>query len=267
MTFLLQFISRELCELQGGQIGVSSGNGKTTFTFFVRAKRWIPDAPAERAPRPGLPRFTSTSASPMTYSRRGSVVPRTASMGFEDLRRSPSIQEDATPGAAPGTPLSRTSTMSNRALSSSTLSETEVKLHVLVVEDNLINQKIMSQQLRRAGCVVHVANHGLECLTFIEKSIFCKATTNLSVVLLDLEMPTMDGLTCIRLIREKQTTGEITKHVPVIAVTANARSEQIHIAIEAGMDQVVTKPFRIPELLPQMRTLVAEVGRRADEDG
>ena len=40
------FISRELCELQGGQIGVSSGSGKTTFTFFVRAKRWIHDAPA-----------------------------------------------------------------------------------------------------------------------------------------------------------------------------------------------------------------------------
>lgn len=197
----------------------------------------------------------------MTYSRRGSVVPRTASSGFEELKRSSSIQEDATGGAPPGTPLSRTSTRSNRQQSSH---DTDIKLHVLVVEDNLINQKIMSQQLRRAGCVVHVANHGLECLTFIEKSVFCKSSTNLSVILLDLEMPTMDGLTCIKLIREKQGTGEITRHVPVIAVTANARSEQIHVAIEAGMDQVVTKPFRIPELLPQMKALVDEVGRRED---
>jgi len=52
-------------------------------------------------------------------------------------------------------------------------------------------------------------------------------------------MPTMDGLTCIRHIRERQTSGRINKHVPVIAVTANARSEQISIAIAAGMDQVV----------------------------
>lgn len=69
----------------------------------------------------------------------------------------------------------------------------------------------------------------------------------------------MDGLTCIRHIRKKQLSGEILGHVPVIAVTANARSEQINSAIAAGMDEVVTKPFRIPELVPQMRKLVSEV--------
>jgi CheY-like chemotaxis protein len=93
----------------------------------------------------------------------------------------------------------------------------------------------MSQQLRRAGCIVHVANHGLECLEFLDKSTFCGQETPLSIVLLDLEMPTMDGLTCIRHIRERQLSGSILWPVPVIAVTANARSEQIHFAIEAGM--------------------------------
>ncbi|EME78838.1 histidine kinase [Pseudocercospora fijiensis CIRAD86] len=73
-----------------------------------------------------------------------------------------------------------------------------------------------------------------------------------------LEMPTMNGLTCIRHIRERQNNGKIVSHVPVIAVTANARSEQISTAIEAGMDRVVTKPFRIPELVPQMHGLAAE---------
>ena len=132
-----------------------------------------------------------------------------------------------------------------------------------IYTDNLINQKVMAQQLRRAGCIVHVANHGQECLSFVEKSIFCKATTELSVILLDLEMPIMDGLTCIKRIRERQSSGEIITHIPVIAVTANARSEQIALSIEAGMDQVVTKPFRVPELLPQMHALVQEVsGRR-----
>jgi CheY-like chemotaxis protein len=117
-----------------------------------------------------------------------------------------------------------------------------------------------------------VANHGLECLNFISQSSYSSepstpelevpedfSPTPLSIVLLDLEMPTMDGLTCIRHIREKQSSGEILGHVPVIAVTANARSEQINSAIAAGMDEVVTKPFRIPELVPQMRKLVSEV--------
>lgn len=99
----------------------------------------------------------------------------------------------------------------------------------------ITDQKVMSQQLRRAGCVVHVANHGLECLSFLEQSSFCGQETPLSIVLLDLEMPTMDGLTCIRHIRERQASGAILSHVPTIAVTANARSEQIHFAIQAGM--------------------------------
>lgn len=51
----------------------------------------------------------------------------------------------------------------------------------------------------------------------------------------------MDGLTCIKHIRERQLKGDIIGHVPVIAITANARSEQISMAIDAGMDQVVTK--------------------------
>ena len=130
----------------------------------------------------------------------------------------------------------------------------------------------MAQQLRKAGFTVHVANHGLECLNFISQSSYSSepktpgvevpedfSPTPLSIVLLDLEMPTMDGLTCIRHIREKQLSGEILGHVPVIAVTANARSEQISSAIAAGMDEVVTKPFSIPELAPQMRKLVSEV--------
>jgi CheY-like chemotaxis protein len=130
----------------------------------------------------------------------------------------------------------------------------------------------MAQQLRKAGLTVHVANHGLECLNFISQSSYSSEPTTpelevpddfsptpLSIILLDLEMPTMDGLTCIRHIREKQLSGEISGHVPVIAVTANARSEQINSAIAAGMDEVVTKPFRIPELVPQMRKLVYEV--------
>ncbi|THX20204.1 hypothetical protein D6D11_10746 [Aureobasidium pullulans] len=76
---------------------------------------------------------------------------------------------------------------------------------------------------------------------------------------MDLEMPVLGGLETVKRIRALQDEGEIIAHVPVIAVTANARSEQIANAIDHGMDSVVTKPFRIPELVPQMEELVKRV--------
>jgi signal transduction histidine kinase len=65
------FISRELCELQGGQIGVCSREGRTSFTFYVKAKRWIESSMEELSP---LSRFVSASSIPMVFSRRGSAV-------------------------------------------------------------------------------------------------------------------------------------------------------------------------------------------------
>ncbi|EME41035.1 hypothetical protein DOTSEDRAFT_74542 [Dothistroma septosporum NZE10] len=256
------FISRELCELQGGQIGVSSGDGKTCFTFFVKAKRWTPESELQPAKANFDNKFTSNAASPMAYSRRGSTVlgAPTNQLGI--------TSHDAGPERGYINPMPATKPSTSKPTievaeqpAAEDLKATPKQMHVLIVEDNQINQKVMSQQLKRAGCVVHVANHGLECLEFLEKSTFCAAETPLSLILLDLEMPIMDGLTAIRHIRKRQSTGQIDGHIPVIAVTANARSEQISQAIDAGMDQVVTKPFRIPELVPQMEALVQELAQ------
>jgi CheY-like chemotaxis protein len=57
----------------------------------------------------------------------------------------------------------------------------------------------------------------------------------LGVVLMDQEMPVMDGLTCTKKIRELESEGKLTGHVPIIAVTANARAEQVQTALDAGM--------------------------------
>lgn len=65
----------------------------------------------------------------------------------------------------------------------------------------------------------------------------------------------MDGLSCARKIRELQRSGEIRSHVPIVAVTANARAEQMAAAREAGMDTVVTKPFRMLELIPELERI------------
>ena len=122
---------------------MSSKDGKTTFTFFVRAKRWLPDTRASDAHRPVLPRFTSTSASPMVYSRRGSVVPHSPSISSNNLNRIqsntlsrvPSMKEEpeAAVGAENKTPLTL-SPQSTQNLSGPTVTE---KLHVLVVEGKI----------------------------------------------------------------------------------------------------------------------------------
>lgn len=119
---------------------------------------------------------------------------------------------------------------------------TEPKQEILLVEDNLVNQKVLAKQLRRLGHTVHIANHGEEALKIISKSRFWKRNNNagldLSVILMDWEMPVMDGLTATRRIRELEADGTITKHLSIIATTANARAEQIQTAFAAGIVSV-----------------------------
>lgn len=69
-------------------------------------------------------------------------------------------------------------------------------------------------------------------------------------------MPEMNGLECAQEIRRMQAEGEIQGYVPIIAVTANVRGEQIATARESGMDDVVSKPFRVPELLIKVKDLL-----------
>lgn len=121
---------------------------------------------------------------------------------------------------------------------------------------------------------VQVANHGLEAIEYLETTNWWRGNETgkqLDVVLMDLEMPVMDGVSCARKIRELQREGTITHHIPLIAVTANARKEQIESTMEAGMvrssalsskelanqaqDDVMTKPFEISQLLRKIERL------------
>lgn len=111
--------------------------------------------------------------------------------------------------------------------------------HVLVVEDNVINQKVLSKQLKRAGFTVHIANHGLEALDFVKTTRYWSDNhdtgVDVTVILMDWEMPVCDGLTCTRKLRELEQQGQLTKHLTIIATTANARSEQVETAFAAGV--------------------------------
>ncbi|KAK8157980.1 hypothetical protein BKA80DRAFT_207557 [Phyllosticta citrichinensis] len=270
------FISRELTELQGGQIGVASREGRgSTFAFYIKARRYV-----------SPPSTTPPSAAPIRPSPMHSAPLRRVSMSRLGPISLPTLSSraiDPMPLTAPTDPSwtvqnpgGRTTFQNISPVTplAADLSARFPSLKVLIVEDNAINQKVMAQQLRRAGCEVLVASHGGEALAMMGRSTTQPPTSvatpprppplEISVLLMDLEMPVMDGLTCVRHIRHMQGTRSLTRHVPVIAVTANARSEQISRAMQAGMDLVVTKPFRILELLPLMNELVARVeGNRA----
>lgn len=125
--------------------------------------------------------------------------------------------------------------------------------HLLLVEDNLVNQRVMAKQLQKTGYTVTICNHGQEALDYIQTTHFAVSDgAKLDIVLCDVEMPVMDGLEFSRTIRTMERQGKLNGMVPMIAVTANARVEQQELALQVGFDAVITKPFRMNALVPEL---------------
>lgn len=122
-------------------------------------------------------------------------------------------------------------------------------LHILVVEDNPINQKVLQRQLVKAGLTCATADNGQQALDAVFASTF-------DAILMDLEMPVMDGLTALRHIREAEADGRLAVQL-VIALTGNAREGQIAEARAKGMDDVIIKPYRLSSLLSTLQKAVA----------
>ena len=110
---------------------------------------------------------------------------------------------------------------------------------ILLVEDNPVNLKVAMELLRNRGHSIEVARNGAEAVSATAKQTF-------DVVLMDVHMPVMDGLSATRIIRDRERA-EGT-HVPIIALTAGATVEDRENSIAAGMNDFVSKPFRSEEL-------------------
>ncbi|TIA07743.1 hypothetical protein D6C80_09612 [Aureobasidium pullulans] len=209
------FISRELAELQGGEIGIASElDVGSTFAFFVK---------------------TQPAAPPIDQRLKNDIAIRP---------RSGSAQ--------------------------TSFSNEIVQIHVLVAEDNPTNQKVLKRQLTNKGYIVWTADNGQEAVDFLRQTRYWNAPSSssplpsspstaqekaLHVILMDTEMPIMDGLTAARRIRQMQRDGLLKGHVPILSVSANARPEQTSMAMDAGMDDSISKPFRIADLTPKIDRL------------
>jgi len=116
---------------------------------------------------------------------------------------------------------------------------TDDSMFVLVVEDNLVNSRYVQRLLEKRGHRVLVAENGLLGVEAVKKQTF-------DLVLMDVQMPEMDGLQATRNIRFSET--ESTGHLPIIALTAHASAEDRERCLAAGMDAYLTKPLQVTKL-------------------
>lgn len=152
-------------------------------------------------------------------------------------------------------------------------SAVDPKYSILVVEDNLVNQRILRLQLQKLGHEVHVASHGGEALAFLETTSCwlgnSASATDISVILMDMEMPVMGGIECTRRVRQAQADGSLKRHLPIISVSANARDSHVSDAFDSGMDDAISKPFRVKDLMLRIQALVSKPyeisGRRKEQ--
>jgi CheY-like chemotaxis protein len=115
---------------------------------------------------------------------------------------------------------------------------------ILIVEDNVSNQQILTLYIKKHVKKIDIANNGKEALNKV-------ATTKYDLILMDVQMPVMDGFKATEKIRELENTSD--SRTPIIAVTANAFPEDEIRCLEAGMDSYISKPFNPDQLLDKMK--------------
>lgn len=144
-----------------------------------------------------------------------------------------------------------------REIEDSTLREAETGMQgarVLLVEDNDLNQEVATEILQRAGCAVSLAADGRQAVEKVESSDY-------DLVLMDVQMPVMDGLAATKAIRGSPRFASL----PIIAMTANAMTEDRDRCLAAGMNDYVTKPIDPEAMFATLRKYYSSAGRQASQ--
>jgi two-component system sensor histidine kinase/response regulator len=112
--------------------------------------------------------------------------------------------------------------------------------HILLAEDNVVNQRVARAMLEKAGHTIVIAHSGQSAVTLWEKEPF-------DLILMDVQMPDMDGFEATAAIRAREKISGA--HIPIVAMTAHAMSEDRERCLVAGMDHYISKPIHGPALL------------------
>lgn len=289
-------ISRKLCHLHGGEIGVSSKVGQgSTFGFYFKVKRAesVPDSSEQEAGEaddaanqkdqieelgitspddvnqtatsplktPPITRQEELVRNPDSYSRDG----QSNSMGppprdYLSASTSNTQRPGLTPKHSSGDRM-----LTHNSLDPPAHAQQHVKVlprqngdraRVLLVEDNVINQRLVHRKLESKGFSVTLANNGQEAIDAVREAANSSGNGQgaFDVVLMDQEMPVVDGNTATKEIRGMERSGEV-QHVPILGVTANVRDVQQDDMIESGMDDVISKPYKIDEMVEKIHEM------------
>lgn len=130
-------------------------------------------------------------------------------------------------------------------------------LHILLAEDGLVNQKVAVSLLEQRGHKVTVANNGRQAIAALDSESF-------DVVLMDVQMPAMDGFEATAAIREKEKASG--GHIPIIAMTAHAMKGDRERCLRAGMDGYIAKPIRAKDLYETIEMTAARVWGSQTQD-
>jgi signal transduction histidine kinase/ActR/RegA family two-component response regulator len=122
---------------------------------------------------------------------------------------------------------------------------------ILLVEDNLINQKVSLQSLRGMGFEVDLAVNGVEAIEKYKQQQY-------DLILMDIQMPVMDGITATKKIRQLEQDRKIEKPIQIIAITANSLKDDRQKCLEAGMNEYISKPFN----LEKFPLIISQLGQR-----
>ncbi|KAL8292793.1 hypothetical protein RQP46_001405 [Phenoliferia psychrophenolica] len=219
------YLSKSLIELHHGWIEVSSQPGQgSSFRFAIPVERGVLGTEETNGRRPSL--ANRRTSSDLTEPRK---------------KRRPAVASGVVvPQGAPGK-----------------------ALHILVVEDNEINQKVLKRQLTNRHYAVTVAGNGKEALDILQSS--AKEGMRFDAILMDLEMPIMGGLEAIQILRAREASEGAIPY-GVIAVTGNARQEQIDTYLGAGFTDVAIKPYSFKDLVVQIEHITRGPGAAAEGD-
>jgi two-component system, sensor histidine kinase and response regulator len=193
------------------------------------------------AKRPTIMMLTS-------LGRRGDTE-RCKQVGISAYLKKPIKQSDLFEAIQATFGMSNRTCEPNKLVTRHTLRERKRNLNILLVEDNVVNQTLATRLLEKRGHSVFVAGNGKKALQALENG-------NFDVILMDVEMPEMNGFDATRAIREGERSSG--SHIPIIAMTAHAMSGDKERCLKAGMDSYISKPVSSDELFATIEKLTGK---------